>query len=100
MVQRLGICLPRERTQVGALVQEDPTCRGATKPVRPQLLSLSSGNHEPQLLKPPCPREPVLCNKRSHSNEEPAHCGILWSLLTAAGESPRSKEDPMQPKIN
>ena len=28
------ICLPMQGTRVRALVQEDPTCRGATKPVR------------------------------------------------------------------
>ena len=30
----LGICLPMQGTRVQALVWEDPTCRGATKPVR------------------------------------------------------------------
>ncbi|XP_068385888.1 putative protein PTGES3L isoform X4 [Eschrichtius robustus] len=34
MAQWLRIHLPMQRTQVGALVLEDPTCRGATKPVR------------------------------------------------------------------
>ena len=34
MVQWLRIHLPMQGTQVRALVQEDPTCRGATKPVR------------------------------------------------------------------
>ena len=38
----------------------------------PQLLSLSSRAHVPQLLKPAC-LEPVLCSKRSHSSEKPAH---------------------------
>ena len=33
-VQRLRIHLPMQGTRVRALVQEDPTCRGATKPVR------------------------------------------------------------------
>ena len=36
----------------------------------PRLLSLRSGAHEPQLLKPVC-LEPVLHNKRSHRNEKP-----------------------------
>ena len=49
----------------------------------PQLLSLRSRAHEPQLLKPAC-LEPVLHNKRSHRNEKPTH----------------HNEDPMQPKIN
>ena len=31
--QWLRIHLPMQGTQVQALVQEDPTCRGATKPV-------------------------------------------------------------------
>ena len=32
-VQWLRIRLPMQGTRVQALVQEDPTCRGATKPV-------------------------------------------------------------------
>ena len=32
VVQWLRICLPMQGTRVQALVQEDPTCRGATKP--------------------------------------------------------------------
>ena len=34
VVQWLRICLPMQKTWVWALVQEDPTCRRATKPVR------------------------------------------------------------------
>ena len=34
VVQWLRIRLPVQGTQVRALVREDPTCRGATKPVR------------------------------------------------------------------
>ena len=34
VVQWLRIRLPMQRTQVPALVREDPTCRGETKPVR------------------------------------------------------------------
>ena len=36
----------------------------------PQLLSLHSRAHEPQLLSLHA-LDPVLCNKRSHSNEKP-----------------------------
>ena len=46
-------------TRVQALVREDPTCRGATKPVRhndwaraPQLLSLRSRARAPEQEKP------------------------------------------------
>ena len=34
MVQWLRICLPMQGTRVRSLVREDPTCHGATKPVR------------------------------------------------------------------
>ena len=34
VVQRLRIRLPVQGTRVPALVREDPTCHGATKPVR------------------------------------------------------------------
>ena len=33
VAQGLRICLPMQGTRVRALVREDPTCRGATKPV-------------------------------------------------------------------
>ena len=33
VAQWLRICLPMEGTRVRALVWEDPTCRGATRPV-------------------------------------------------------------------
>ena len=66
-------------TRVQALVQEDPTCREATKPVRHNYwacaLEPTSHNywaHMPQLLKP-MRLEPVLPNKRSHRNEKPMH---------------------------
>ena len=61
------IHLPLQGTRVRALVQEDPTCRGATKPVRHNYWA-----REPQLLKPALP-EPVLGNKRSHCSEKPTH---------------------------
>ena len=90
VAQWLRIHLPMQGTRVPALVREDPTCRGATKPVRHNYracaLEPASHNywaHVPRLLKPVC-LEPVLHNKRSHRNEKPAHCS----------------EDPMQPKIN
>ena len=33
VAQWLGVRLPIQGTRVRALVQEDPTCRGATRPV-------------------------------------------------------------------
>ena len=102
VVQWLRIHLPMQGTRVRALVQEDPTCRGATKPVRHNYwaCTLEPANHnywarEPQILKParhkywrlhttnteahipqilkPAHLEPVLHSKRSHHNEKPAH---------------------------
>ena len=79
VAQWLKIRLPMQRTQVGALVREDPTCRGATKSVRQNYwacaLEPASHNywaHVPQLLKPAC-LEPELGNKRSHRSEKPVH---------------------------
>ena len=79
VAQWLRIHLPMQGTQVWSLVQEDPTCRGATKPMHHNYwactLEPRSHNywaHVPQLLKP-ARLEPVLCNKRSHHNEKPTH---------------------------
>ena len=66
-------------TRVQALVREDPTCRGATKPMHHNYwaCALEPASHNYwarvlQLLKP-ARLEPVLRNKRSHHNEKPAH---------------------------
>ena len=82
-------------TRVQALVQEDPTCRRATKPVRHNYwaCALEPASHNYwarvlQLLKPAC-LEPVLCNKRSHCNEKPAYNEQQPPLATAR-ESPRA----------
>ena len=79
LAQWLRIPLPMQGTQVQALVQEDPTCRGATKPMchnywayTPEPTSHNCWAHVPQLLKP-AHLEPMLRNKRSHHNEKLAH---------------------------
>ena len=77
VAQWLRIHLPMQGTRVRALVREDPTCCGATKPVRHNYwaCALEPASHNywacvPQLLKP-VHLEPVLHNKRSHRNEKP-----------------------------
>ena len=55
----------------------------------PQLLSLRSRAHEPQLLKPSC-LEPVLHNNRSHHYEKPVHHNEKQPLLATTRESPRA----------
>ena len=62
MVQWLGIHLPMQGTRVRALVREDPTCQGATKPTHHNYwacaLEPESHNYAcvPQQLKPVQPR--------------------------------------------
>ena len=68
VVQWLRIHLPMQGTRVRTLVQEDPTCRGATKPTRHNYWA-----HALQLPKP-AHLEPMLRNKRSHHSEKPVHC--------------------------
>ena len=79
VMQWLRIRLPMQETRVRALVREDPTCHGATKPVRHNYWAcvLEPASHSywaclPQLLKP-MHLEPMLRNKRSHRNEKPTH---------------------------
>ena len=70
LAQWLRILLPTQRTRVQSLVQEDPTCCGATKPMCHNYwawaLEPASHNywaHVPQLLKPTC-LELVLHNEK------------------------------------
>ena len=88
-MQWLRIHLPMQGTQVQALVQEDPICCGATKPVHhnywacalepvshnywahvPQLLKPTiSGAHMPQLLSP-CAATTEACAPRARAPQE------------------------------
>ena len=67
VAQWLGIHLPMQGTRVRSLVREDPTCRGATKPMHHNYRAC-----EPQVLKSKH-LEPMLRNKRSHCDEKPVH---------------------------
>ena len=80
VAQWLRIRLPMQGTRVRALVGEDPTCHGATKPVHHNYwaCALEPVSHNywarvPQLLKA-TRLEPMLRSKRSHCIEKPAHC--------------------------
>ena len=55
-------------TQVQALVREDPTCHGATKPMRHKL-SLCSRAHVPQLLSP-CAPATAAHAPRAHTRKQ------------------------------
>ena len=71
MVQWLRIRLPMQGTWVQALVREDPTCRGATGPVRHNYWSPCSTTGEATAMRGP-----------RTANEE-------WPPLGATRESPR-----------
>ena len=55
----MRVRLPMQERRVCALVQEDPTCRGAAGPVT--------------VAAEPARPEPVLRNGRDHSSERPAY---------------------------
>ena len=61
---------PMQETQVRSLTQEDPICRGATKPREVQPVRLCSSAWELQLLSPRV-QEPVLRSKRSCRERSP-----------------------------
>ena len=81
VAQWLSICLPMQGTRVRALVWEDPTCRGATRPVSHNYWACASGACAPQEERPrqwearaPRWRVAPTCRnwrKPSHRNEDP-----------------------------
>ena len=75
MVQWLRICLPMQGTRVRALVWEDPTCCGATRPVSHNYWACVSGACAP--------------NKRGRDSERPANRDEQWPPLATTRESPR-----------
>jgi len=76
-----------QRTQVRSLVQENPTCSGATKPVRHSYWSLGS-------------QAPMLCNKGSHHSEKPTHWTREDLPLAANWGKPHAGTEPGQSKVN
>ena len=96
VAQLLRIRLPMQGTQVRALVWEDPTCHGATKPVHHNYwacaLEPASHNywaHVPQLLKPVC-LEPMLRNKEKPPQWEACAPQRRVAPTRATRESPRA----------
>ena len=85
-----------QEMQVRSLVQEDP--ERSHMPWSNEAHALEPRSHRiripvVQLLKS-TRLEPVLCTKRSHGSEKPAHCQEEKPQLTAANESPHSNKDP------
>ena len=81
VAQWLRICLPMQGTRVRALVWDDPTCRGAAKPVGHSYWACAPGACAPQQERPrqwearaPRWRVAPACHnwrKPSHRNENP-----------------------------
>ena len=71
VAQWLRVCLPVQGTRVRAQVWEDPTCRGATRPVSHNYGACASGACAPQ-------------------QERPAHRDEEWPPLAATGEDRKS----------
>ena len=113
----IRIHLPMQRTRVQSLVQEDSTCRGATKPMHHSYQARALGPVTLQLLKPRHPRayRPRLLSSCSTTTEAcvPRACAqqqempLQWETyalqqgmgLSAPGESLSSNENLTQPKI-
>ena len=95
VAQWLRISLPMQGAQVRALVQEDPTCPGATKPVCHNYWSLRATTTDAHV-----PRARALWQQKPPQWEArappwrvaPAHRNVRKPVC--------SKEDPTQPKIN
>ena len=77
VAQWLRICLPMQGTWVQALVWEDPTCRGATKPLRHKYWA--------------CTLEPASHNYWSPCSAT-REATAMRSLHTATKSSPRSPQ--------
>ena len=73
-----------QETEVQSLVWEDTTCCRAAEPI--------SQNHGLSAL------EPVVCNKRTHCNEKPAHHNQSRPLLSTAREKPAQQQGPSAAK--
>ena len=100
VVQWLRILLPIQGTQVQFLVWEDPTCSPGTWAPVPQLLSLHSGAHVLQPLKPSCSR---ACAPQREKPLQGEACRPQQRAAPAPCKQRKpmhSSEDPAQPKIN
>ena len=82
VAQWLRICLPVQGTRLRALAREDPTCRGATKPMRHNYWA-----RKPQLLSPRATTtEACTPRARAPQQEEPPQWearGPQWRVAPA-----------------
>ena len=87
VVQRIRICLPTQ-------VQEDSTCRGATKAREPQLLSPRAAITEARTSRARAPQPEKPPQQEAHAPP--------WRVLSTHHNQKKTitcKKDPVQPKI-
>ena len=89
VVQWLIICPPMQGTQIRSLVQNDSPCHGATKLLKPRLLSLCSRTCELQLWKPSYSGACALQQEKPLQWEARTP-QLEWPLLAAIRESPHA----------
>ena len=83
VVQWLRICLPMQGTRVRALVQEDPTCCKATKPVHHNYWA--------------CSLEPASHNYWSPHTESP--CSAMREATAVKSPCTSTKSSPCSPQL-
>ena len=115
VVEWFRICLPMQETRVQSLVQEDPTCHQATKPVCRNYWACALGPGggvaapEPmrcshwspralEPLKPTCPRASALQQEKPPQRAA-RHCHEEEPPLAATRKSLTSNEDPAILKV-
>ena len=86
VAEKWRIHLPVQGTQVWPLVQDDPTCHGATQPVSHSYWG--------------CALAPLLFRKRSLCSEKPVLRNQRAAPTLRLEKSLRGNRDPVQPKIN
>ena len=100
VAQWLRICLPMQGTRVWALVWEDPTGRGATRPVSHDYWACASGGCAPQR------ERPQWWEARAPQRERPRWWEARaprWRVAPACRKwrkPSHRNEDPTGPKIN
>ena len=97
VAQWLGIRLPVQGTQVPSLVRGDPTCHGATKPMRHNYwaCALEPARHNywacaPQQLKPACSRARALQQEKPPQVRSPCTTTKSKPALATTRESLRA----------
>ena len=99
VAQWLRICLPMQGTWVRALVREDPTCHGATKPVHHNYwaCALEPASHN---YWSPCTWS--LCSTTRKATAVRSLCAAMMSSPSSPQlekvRAPQWRPNPMQPK--